>query len=221
LSDLRTILGRIGPGVTLVAVSKFQDDSKIEALYREGQRIFGENYVQELVAKWERLRPSLPDIEFHFIGRLQRNKVKALIPAVRVIHSIDSLALLLEVDRRAREAGKRIGVYFQINIDSEPQKGGFVPEALPDLSDAVPGLSAIEPLGLMCIPDPERDPTEAFRRMKALSLRHGVVLGAGLSMGMSGDYELAVREGSTCVRIGSLLFGARTPPSERVSKGTN
>jgi hypothetical protein len=221
LSDLRSILDRIGPGVTLVAVSKFQEDAKIEALYREGQRIFGENYVQELVAKWERLSPGLPDLEFHFIGRLQRNKVKGLIPAVRVIHSIDSVPLLLEVDRRARETGKKIGVYFQVNIDREAQKGGFDPEALPGLEEGIPGLTAIVPLGLMCIPDPERDPTEAFRKMKALSQRHGKTLGAGLSMGMSGDYELAVREGSTCVRIGSLLFGPRTPYPERVSKGTN
>ena len=210
---LPELLRRIGPGVTLVAVSKQQGPEKIEALYREGQRIFGENYVQELLGKWQGLHERLPGIEFHFIGRLQTNKVKVLIPAVSVIHSVDSVRLLREIDRRASEAGKTVGVYFQLNIDEEESKGGFAPDALSGLCEVLKSCSSVRPLGLMCIPDPERDPVSAFRRMVGLSREFGADLGTGLSMGMSGDFETAIREGATIVRVGSLLFGERVRTS--------
>jgi pyridoxal phosphate enzyme (YggS family) len=210
---LEALLRQIGPGVALVAVSKQQGPEKIEALYRQGQRIFGENYVQELLGKWQALHERLPGIEFHFIGRLQTNKVKALIPAVSVIHSVDSVRLLREIDRRASEAGKTIGVYFQVNIDEEESKGGFSPGGLGELHEVLNDCPSVRGLGLMCIPDPERDPVSAFRRMVKLSSEHGTVLGTGLSMGMSGDYDTAIREGATVVRVGSLLFGERIRPS--------
>ncbi len=210
---LGELLGRIGPGVTLVAVSKQQGPEKIEALYREGQRIFGENYVQELLGKWQELHGRLPGIEFHFIGRLQTNKVKALIPAVSVIHSVDSVRLLREIGRRAAEAGKTIRVYFQVNIDDEESKGGFPPGSLAELYGVLRECPSVRALGLMCIPDPERDPVSAFRRMVKLSQEHGTELGKGLSMGMSGDFETAIQEGSTVIRVGSLLFGERVRPS--------
>jgi pyridoxal phosphate enzyme (YggS family) len=210
---LKALLRQIGPGVTLVAVSKQQGPEKIEALYRQGQRIFGENYVQELLGKWQALHEQLPEIEFHFIGRLQTNKVKALIPAVSVIHSVDSVRLLREIDRRASEAGKTIGVYFQVNIDQEQSKGGFLPGELGAVREALGECRAIRALGLMCIPDPELNPVSAFRRMVELSREYGTDLGRGLSMGMSGDFETAIREGSTAVRVGSLLFGERVRPS--------
>jgi pyridoxal phosphate enzyme (YggS family) len=210
---LEELLRRIGPGPTLVAVSKQQDTGKIEDLYRRGQRIFGENYVQELLEKWQILRDRLPEIEFHFIGRLQTNKVKSLIPAVSVIHSVDSVRLLREIDRRAADAGKIVGVYFQVNIDGEASKGGFDTGGLAAIGAALRECRAVRPLGLMCIPDPERDPVPAFRRMRELSTEHGHGLGKGLSMGMSGDFETAIREGATIVRVGSLLFGERIRPS--------
>jgi pyridoxal phosphate enzyme (YggS family) len=210
---LGALLQRIGPGVTLVAVSKQQGVEKIEALYREGQRIFGENYVQELIGKWQALHERLPGIEFHFIGRLQTNKVKALIPAVSVIQSVDSERLLREIDRRASEAGKSVGVYFQVNIDGEESKGGFSPGDLGGLGEVLKQCRSVRSLGLMCIPDPGRDPVSAFRRMVELSREFGTTLGTGLSMGMSGDFETAIREGATVVRVGSLLFGERVRPS--------
>jgi pyridoxal phosphate enzyme (YggS family) len=210
LSALERLRQEIGPGVQLLAVSKQQSPERIEQLYREGQRDFGENYVQELLAKWALLRDRLPGIRFHLIGRLQTNKVKSVISAVEVIHSIDSIRLLQEVDRRAKEAGRNVGVYFQINIDSEPSKGGFTPEGLGPLMEVCAQCTSVRPLGLMCIPDPERDPQAAFARMRELSVRVGGVLGPGLSMGMSGDYLVAIRAGATCVRIGSLLFGPRS-----------
>ncbi len=210
---LGELLQRIGSGVTLVAVSKQQSNDKIEALYREGQRIFGENYVQELLGKWLALHKRLPGIEFHFIGRLQTNKVKALIPAVTVIHSVDSVKLLREIDRRAMEAGKVIGVYFQVNIDEQESKSGFSARDLEGVGRALKDCRSVRALGLMCIPDPDRDPVSAFRRMVGLSREHGSTLGNGLSMGMSGDFDAAIREGATVIRVGSLLFGERIRPS--------
>jgi hypothetical protein len=193
----------------LVAVSKFQADEKILNLYAEGQRIFGENYVQELQDKSARLRGIAPEIEFHFIGRLQTNKVKVLLPLITTLHSVDSLRLLLEVEKRARDLQKKIRVYFQVNIDEEESKGGFRPSDLVALESEVKQFSWIVPLGLMAIPDPALDPNAAFRRMKELSIKHGAILGQGLSIGMSSDYEEAIHCGATSVRIGSALFGER------------
>ena len=193
----------------LVAVSKFQTDEKILNLYAEGQRVFGENYVQELQDKSARLRGMAPEIEFHFIGRLQTNKVKVLLPLITTLHSVDSLRLLLEVEKRARDLQKKIRVYFQVNIDEEESKGGFRPSELSALEAEVKSLSWIVPLGLMAIPDPTLDARAAFQQMGVLSEKHGATLGRGLSIGMSSDYEEAIHCGATSVRIGSALFGER------------
>ncbi len=206
--------GRAEPPL-LLAVSKFQPVEKMRALYEQGQRDFGENYVQELVAKAGEFRAQgIPDARFHFIGKLQTNKVKALLPAVSAIHSVDSLKLLREIAKRGREAGLTPSVYFQVNIDREETKSGFLEEDLPELCNALRETAlqedfAIRPLGLMAIPDPQKNPAGAFERMRELSGKHGGTLGAGLSMGMSGDYEEAIRHGATVIRIGTALFGER------------
>jgi hypothetical protein len=193
----------------LIAVSKFQSDETIKVAYQEGQRIFGENYVQELLEKSSRLLPELSEIEFHFIGRLQTNKVKSLLPHVTTIHSVDSLRLLQEIEKRAVALKKKIRVFFQVNIDHEETKGGFLEEDLIELSNLVPEMKWIVPAGLMAIPDPDRDPARAFEKMAMLSGRFGKTLGPGLSMGMSSDFELAISHGATHIRIGSALFGER------------
>ena len=201
--------GRTGEPL-LIAVSKFQPVEKMLALYEEGQRDFGENYVQELCAKAEAFRDrGIRDVRFHFIGKLQSNKVKALLPEAAVIHSVDSIRLLGEIEKRALEFALRPEVCFQINIDHEGTKGGFVEEDLPALAEAAGNLRCAVPSGLMAIPDPGRNPEEAFERMAALSGVYGAVLGKGLSMGMSGDYEMAIAHGSTVIRIGTALFGER------------
>ncbi|NDG84087.1 MAG: YggS family pyridoxal phosphate-dependent enzyme, partial [Proteobacteria bacterium] len=201
--------GRSGEPL-LIAVSKFQPLEKLLALYDEGQRDFGENYVQELCAKAEAFRDrGIRDVRFHFIGKLQRNKVKALLPEAAVIHSVDSIKLLREIEKRALEFALRPEVYFQINIDREATKSGFVEEDLPALREAVGELKCAVPAGLMAIPDPSRNPEEAFERMAQLSGEYGAVLGKGLSMGMSGDFERAIAHGSTVIRIGTALFGER------------
>ena len=195
----------------LIAVSKFQPIEKMIALYEQGQRDFGENYVQELGAKARAFRDrGIKDARFHFIGKLQSNKVKSLLPEVFAIHSIDSIRLLQEVEKRAQERAQRVEVYFQINIDDEESKSGFRPIDLPVLCEAVRNLRALLPAGLMAIPDPSKDPLHAFERMSELSFTFGPELGMGLSMGMSGDFESAIQKGSTVIRIGTALFGERT-----------
>ena len=209
VEDATARAGRATPPV-LIAVSKFQPVEKLEELYRQGHRVFGENYVQELIAKRAMMMEAgCKEVEFHFIGKLQSNKVKQLLPHVVAIHSVDSVKLLNEIEKRAVELNLRPQVFFQVNIDQETTKGGFRVDEIPGLLDAAKALRFSVPEGLMAIPDPNRNPRDAFRRMRELSEKHGSVLGRGLSMGMSGDYEVAIEEGSTAVRVGTALFGER------------
>jgi pyridoxal phosphate enzyme (YggS family) len=207
--DCSLLAGRTDPPL-LLAVSKFQPVEKMLALHAQGQRDFGENYVQELVAKAREFRSrGITDARFHFIGKLQTNKVKVLLPEVSAVHSVDSLRLLREIAKRAGESGLLPAVYFQVNIDREESKSGFMEEELPGLCLAVRESGGVKPAGLMAIPDPGKNPADAFRRMRELSCRCGETLGPGLSMGMSGDYEEAIRHGASVIRIGTALFGER------------
>lgn len=193
--------------VCLIAVSKTQPFEKIKALYAEGQRDFGENYVQELVEKAaEAEAAGLKDIRWHFIGHLQRNKVKGLVSVVHAIHSVDSLALASEIGKRAMSLGRMIPVFLQVNIDGEASKSGVSPGEVPALLNSLHEIKGVNLDGLMAIPEPEQARTGApFRRLKALATPQ-----MALSMGMSEDFELAIREGATHIRVGTALFGART-----------
>ena len=196
----------------LVAVSKFQTVESMVNIYEEGQRIFGENYVQELIDKKNQFNGlGLLDAHFHFIGHLQTNKVKSLLPHVSVIHSVGSVKLLEKINSEASILHKKIGVYFQINIDEEESKSGFRVAELSDLVKSVASCDHLTPLGLMCIPDPGRDLPQAFLRMKKCSEEFGTQLGRGLSMGMSNDFETAIEYGATSLRVGSAIFGERPP----------
>ncbi|MEY4886486.1 MAG: hypothetical protein RL151_1795 [Bacteroidota bacterium] len=204
--------------VTLVAVSKTKPSTDIQTLYDLGQRDFGENYVQELVGK----QAELPaDIRWHFIGHLQRNKVRFIAPFVHMIHGIDSHRLLEAVDREAGKTGRRIDCLLQIHIASEETKFGMDAQEVNDLLRTTDGgqtLPNIRIRGLMGMAsfsdDTERVRLE-FRGLK--NLFDGLKTQyfsqepdfSVLSMGMSGDYAMAIEEGSNLVRIGSLLFGAR------------
>ncbi|MBU6152896.1 MAG: YggS family pyridoxal phosphate-dependent enzyme [Bdellovibrionales bacterium] len=195
---------------TLMAVSKFQSLEKIQDLYRQGQRVFGENYVQELVTKKKALEDrGVRDLEFHFIGKLQTNKVKVLLPHVRAIHSVDSQRLIEEIERRAEAAILRPEIYLQVNIDSESSKGGISVGEMDSICRFLSNCRSLIPVGLMAIPDPQKDPESAFRRMSELSERFHEILGSGLSMGMSRDYPAAIRHGATIIRMGTALFGSR------------
>lgn len=205
-------------GATLVAVSKTQPIEAIEALYSYGQRDFGENYVQELLQKKD-LLPS--DIRWHFIGHLQTNKVKFLAPFVYRIHGVDSLRLWQAIDRQAALASRAIGCLLQVHIAREETKFGLSPEELIDALDAtnngqtLPNAPLCGLMGMASLTEEAQQVRDEFRNLHRLFLELKASRFANcthfdtLSMGMSGDYRMAISEGSTLVRIGSRLFGPR------------
>ncbi|HWB25637.1 MAG TPA: YggS family pyridoxal phosphate-dependent enzyme [Chitinophagaceae bacterium] len=204
-----------GSNTTLVAVSKTKPAEDIQALYNAGQRDFGENYVQELVAKHTQL-PA--DIHWHFIGHLQSNKVKYIAPFVHLIHGVDSLKLLREINKQAVKNNRIINCLLQVHIAQEETKFGFDEQEL--LSVDLAGLKQLQNVhvtGLMGMASFTTDMhkvRQEFKQLKNLYNRFaGVAAGictlTTLSMGMSSDYTIAIEEGSTMVRVGSLLFGAR------------
>ena len=197
--------------VTLVAVSKLKPASDIEALYKLGQLDFGENYVQELVEKQAVLPPN---INWHFIGHLQSNKVKYIAPFVHLIHGVDSLKLLQEINKQALKNNRVIDCLLQIHIAKEETKFGM---DAPELSDALeaakhlPNVNIRGLMGMASFSDDQDVVASEFNYLHELFTTHHFNLQptAVLSMGMSADYALAIKSGSTMVRIGSLLFGAR------------
>lgn len=199
-------------GVTLVAVSKTKSETEILKLYDLGQRDFGENYVQELVDKQVHLPK---DIRWHFIGHLQRNKVKYIAPFVHLIHSVDSSKLLQEINKQAAKLNKVIDVLLQVHIAEEETKFGFDEDELMDFSSQIKQFPNVRVRGLMgmaTFTDDTEKVNREFQLLKKLfdkcnsNFQSTVDI---LSMGMSADYETAIKNGSTMVRIGSLLFGAR------------
>ena len=191
--------------VTLVAVSKTQPVEAIHALIVEGQRVFGENRIQEAQAKWPALRAANPDVELHLVGQLQSNKAAEAVALFDAIHSLDRSSLVAALARAMDKAGKRPACFVQLNIGEEPQKGGC---PLPELSGLLVDVHTAEiPLaGLMCVPPDGVEPAPFFALLAKLADDHGF---SGLSMGMSGDFETAVMLGATHVRVGTALFGAR------------
>lgn len=205
-------------GATLVAVSKTKPVEAIQGLYNLGQRDFGENYVQELAEK----QPQLPaDIRWHFIGHLQSNKVKYIAPFVHLVQGIDSYRLLREVDKQAKKLDRITEVLLQVHIAQEETKFGFDDEELrhllSDNDSGLPDLKSIKIVGFMgmaSFTEDEKTVHKEFTHLKKLYDRYSQLQCANcklqtLSMGMSGDYKIALNEGSTMVRIGSLLFGKR------------
>ena len=199
------IRAELPAGVTLVAVSKTQPAEAIREAYAAGQRDFGENYAQEWRDKADALA-DLADLRWHFIGGLQTNKVKYLAGRVAAIHTVDRVELAREISKRFAAKGAVARVYLEVNVGGEASKSGCAPDEVPALAAAVRGLPAIEVVGLMAIPPPEEDPRPHFRTLRALRDRLGL---AGLSIGMSADWRVAVEEGSTCVRVGTAIFGER------------
>lgn len=211
--------------VVLVAVSKTKPVSDIQTLYELGQRDFGENYVQELVEKQRQL-PS--DIRWHFIGHLQRNKVKEIAPFVHLIHGVDSRKLLAEISKQAVKCGRTIPVLLQVHIAREETKFGLDETELKEIMNNLPGLNNVAVKGLMgmaSLTDDRETIRTEFHYLRSLydqcslppqPTTHPLPLATHplplttLSMGMSGDYRIAIEEGSNMVRIGSLLFGSRS-----------
>ena len=191
--------------MTLIAVSKTHPADRIEPLLAAGQRIFGENRVQEAQDKWPTLRVAYPDVELHLIGQLQSNKADDAVALFDVIHSLDRPSLLAALAKAMDKAQRRVPCFVQVNIGAEDQKGGIAIAELPDFLARV--RAADIPLaGLMCIPPADIEPAPFFAFLAKLAAENEL---AGLSMGMSGDYETAVMLGATHIRVGSALFGAR------------
>ena len=204
--------GRDPSSVRLVAVSKKQDTEKLRVLWKCGQRIFGENRVQEARVKI----PEMPSGgEWHFIGGLQTNKAKDAVECFDVIESVDRLDLATELQKRAEVAGKKLRVFLEVNVGGEAAKHGCAPEKAAELLAQVQPLSRLEVQGLMAIPPFREDPENArpfFQKLR--EIRDHLEQGSGmalpeLSMGMSHDHAVAIAEGATLVRIGTALFGPR------------
>ena len=215
LSDIRGRIdaaareaGRDPSSVTLVAVSKVQPPERIAAVLDEGQRVFGENRVQEAAGRWPELRETYPGLELHLIGPLQTNKVRQAVEIFDVIESVDRPKLARKLAEVFAEAGRSLPVYVQVNTGEEPQKAGVLP-ADADAFVAECRALGLNVVGLMCIPPEAEEPALHFALLAKIAARNGLT---GLSMGMSGDFETAVRLGATVVRVGSAIFGARQHP---------
>ncbi|WP_425475679.1 YggS family pyridoxal phosphate-dependent enzyme [Mesorhizobium hunchu] len=192
--------------VTLVAVSKTFDAEAIRPVIEAGQRVFGENRVQEATAKWPELRAGRPDIELHLIGPLQSNKAKEAVALFDVIETVDRDKIAAELAKEIARQGKALRLYVQVNIGSEPQKAGIAPKEAVAFVARCRDEHGLDIEGLMCIPPLDENPGPYFALLEKLAREAGV---EKLSMGMSADYETAVAFGATSVRVGSAIFGHR------------
>lgn len=204
------------PGsITLVAVSKGVDPARIREALESGQRVFGENRVQELVQKTLALAPAA--VEWHMVGHLQRNKVRHVLPHITMLHSLDRAPLAEELDRHLQRLGRRLDVLVEVNTSGEATKWGVTPCEAPELVRAAARFDTLRVVGLMTVGPNTTDVQavrEAFRLLRELltRIRDEGVAGPEfrhLSMGMSGDFEIAIEEGATLVRIGTAIFGPR------------
>lgn len=203
--NLSNIRSRIGGKTTLIAVSKFCSADKIEEAIRAGQRVFGENRVQEALEKWPALKEKYPDIELHLIGALQTNKVKDALKIFDVIEIIDRPKLAAAILAEMKKSGRKPDCYIQVNTGAEPQKAGVLPY---DADNFIEHCikSGLPVKGLMCIPPAEENPEKHFKMLSDMAKKHGL---PNLSMGMSADFEVAIKYGATHVRVGTQIFGAR------------
>jgi pyridoxal phosphate enzyme (YggS family) len=199
------VAGREAGEVTLVAVSKTHPAAAIEPLLAAGQRVFGENRVQEAQAKWPALREGWPDAELHLVGSLQSNKAADAVALFDCIHSLDRPSLVVALAKAMDKAGRRVPCFVQVDIGEEPQKGGCAIAELPALLEQAREAD-IPLVGLMCVPPLGVEPAPFFALLDKLAGDHGL---PGRSMGMSGDFETAIMLGATHVRVGTALFGER------------
>ncbi|ATG48207.1 YggS family pyridoxal phosphate-dependent enzyme [Celeribacter ethanolicus] len=198
-------VGRAPESVTLIAVSKVQPNERVEAVLEEGQRVFGENKVQEAAGKWPAFKDRFDGVELHLIGPLQTNKARQAMELFDVIHTVDRPKLAKTIARLAEELGHCPRLFIQVNTGEEPQKAGVLPAEADAFIQECRDLGlSIE--GLMCIPPAEEEPSLHFALLKKIADRNQI---AGLSMGMSGDFETAIAQGATHVRVGSAIFGER------------
>jgi len=214
-SSLADVQGRIAQSakiarrkaqdITLIAISKTYDAAAILPLIAAGQRVFGENRVQEAQAKWPALREAYPDITLHLVGQLQSNKAEDAVALFDAIHAVDRPSLVTALAKAMEKLGRRVPCFIQVNIGAEEQKGGCAIADLPALL-AQAQDAGLPVAGLMCVPPADMEAAPFFALLAKLAQDAGL---SGLSMGMSGDFETAVMLGATHVRVGSALFGTR------------
>lgn len=212
LTEIRSRIDRAAQGagrdagkISLIAVSKMQPDDAVESVLAQGHRVFGENRVQEAAGKWPDFRKRFDGIELHLIGPLQTNKARQAMELAQAIHSLDRPRLAQTLARLSDEIGACPELFVQVNTGLEPQKAGILPADLDPFVAECRALS-LPVVGLMCIPPVEEEAALHFALLARMAARNGL---AGLSMGMSADFETAIALGATHVRVGSAIFGAR------------
>ena len=205
IADAEALHHRAAGSVCLIAVSKLQPLERVVAVLEAGQRVFGENYVQEAVAKWPELRQQFGKVAVHMIGPLQTNKAKVAVEVFDAIHTLDRPSLAQKLAGLAQARGLCPELFVQVNTGEEPQKAGILPEGLDGFVAECRAME-LPVAGLMCIPPEGIDSGPHFAMLAAMAVRNGV---AGLSMGMSGDFAAAIAHGASHVRVGSAIFGAR------------
>ena len=218
VANLQRVLGEIAsaareadraPGdVRLVAVSKTHDADSIRPVLQAGHRLFGENRVQEAAEKWPGLRAEFPDVRLHLIGPLQTNKVHQALGLFDVIETVDRPKLAREIAREAEKTGRMPDCFIQVNTGAEPQKAGVLPEEADAFIESCRKEFGLPIKGLMCIPPLDEEPSLHFALLREIARRNDLT---ELSMGMSGDYPVAIAFGATLVRVGTAIFGARAP----------
>jgi pyridoxal phosphate enzyme (YggS family) len=212
LSEIQTRIAKVensagrAPGSTqLIAVSKVQPNERVAEVLTEGHRLFGENKVQEAAGKWPAFREEFGPVDVHLIGPLQTNKARQAMELFQAIHSLDRPKLAKTLARLAQELGQCPDLFIQVNTGEEPQKAGILPAMADDFITECRGLE-LPVKGLMCIPPVDEEPSLHFALLKKIAHRNGL---DQLSMGMSGDFEKAIAQGATHVRVGSAIFGER------------
>lgn len=210
IAQAASAAGRSPDSITLVAVSKTHPSESVLEALAAGQVVFGENRVQEAEQKFPALRPSHPLLRLHLIGALQTNKARQAVRVADIIESLDRPKLAASLAEAIAREGQKPRMLIQVNIGREPQKAGIDPDAVEDFLGLCRETHGLDVEGLMCIPPAEGDPTPHFRAMAAMAVRLGL---RTLSMGMSGDFETAIAEGATHVRVGTAIFGHRPYPA--------
>ncbi|SMO36605.1 hypothetical protein SAMN06265173_101284 [Thalassovita litoralis] len=205
IAKAETAAGRAPGSVELIAVSKVQPNERVQAVLDEGQRLFGENKVQEAAGKWPDFRAQYDGVQVHLIGPLQTNKARQAMQLFEAIHSLDRPKLAHTLARLAQELGACPDLFVQVNTGEEPQKAGILPTEADDFIAECRGLD-LPVRGLMCIPPVDEEPSLHFALLNKIAARNGL---DQLSMGMSDDFEKAIAQGATHVRVGSAIFGAR------------
>ena len=213
LADIQTRItaaeaaaGRPIGSTQLIAVSKVQPDARVEAVLQQGHRLYGENRVQEAAGKWPGFRDRFEGISVHLIGPLQSNKARQAMELFEAIHSLDRLKLATALARLAQELGHCPDLFVQVNTGQEPQKAGILPDEADEFINRC-RQTELPVRGLMCLPPSDEEPSLHFALLAKIAERNGLT---GLSMGMSGDFEQAIAQGATHIRVGSAIFGDRT-----------